>query len=67
MVRERYAPQALSLDETDGVSFEFAEWRFNLRLSNTESLIRLNVESRARVDLLQARTAEILSLLDGMA
>jgi len=67
MVRARYAPLALSLDETDGVSFEFAEWRFNLRLSNTESLIRLNVESRARVDLLQARTAEILSLLDGMA
>jgi len=66
-VRERYGPQALSLDETDGVSFEFAEWRFNLRLSNTEPLIRLNVESRARADLMQARTAEILSLLDAMA
>jgi phosphomannomutase len=66
-VRERYAPQALSLDETDGVSFEFAQWRFNLRLSNTEPLIRLNVESRARADLMQARTAEILSLLDAMA
>ncbi len=67
MVRERYAPQALLLDETDGVSFEFAEWRFNLRLSNTEPLIRLNVESRASMELMQARTAEILGLLDEMA
>jgi phosphomannomutase/phosphomannomutase/phosphoglucomutase len=65
-VRERYAPQALLLDETDGVSFEFAEWRFNLRLSNTEPLIRLNVESRGRADVMQARTTEILGLLDKM-
>jgi phosphomannomutase len=67
LVRERYASQALALEETDGVSFEFAEWRFNLRLSNTEPLIRLNVESRARPDLMRARTAEILNLLDEMA
>ena len=65
-VRERYAPQALLLDETDGVSFEFADWRFNLRLSNTEPLIRLNVESRGRADVMQARTTEILGLLDEM-
>ena len=64
-VRERYAPLALALDETDGVSFEFAEWRFNLRLSNTEPLIRLNVESRANVGLMEAKTAELLALVDG--
>ena len=46
---QRYAPQALHLDRTDGVSFEFPEWRFNLRTSNTEPLIRLNVEARGSV------------------
>jgi phosphomannomutase len=59
----RYAPQALSLDRTDGVSFEFPDWRFNLRSSNTEPLIRLNVEARGSVTLMQAKTAELLNLL----
>jgi len=63
-VREIYAPQALSLDETDGVSFEFADWRFNLRLSNTEPLIRLNVESRGDVGVMEGRTADLLRVLD---
>ncbi|MEO7386095.1 MAG: phosphomannomutase [Gammaproteobacteria bacterium] len=62
-VRDIYAPQALSLDETDGISFEFPEWRFNLRVSNTEPLIRLNVESRADVALMEAKTAELLDFL----
>ncbi len=65
MVRKRYGPLALALDETDGVSFEFAEWRFNLRLSNTEPLIRLNVESRGNVALLEEKTAELLAVIDG--
>jgi phosphomannomutase len=59
----RYAPQATVLDRTDGVSFEFADWRFNLRSSNTEPLIRLNVEARGSVDLLRAKTGELLDLL----
>jgi phosphomannomutase len=63
-VREVYAPHALAIDETDGVSFEFAEWRFNLRLSNTEALIRLNVETRASTGLLATRTEDILRLID---
>lgn len=46
-VRTAYEPQALSVDETDGISLEFADWRFNLRSSNTEPVVRLNVESRA--------------------
>ncbi len=66
-VRDVYAPQALAMDETDGVSFEFAEWRFNLRLSNTEALIRLNVESRANPDLLRNKTREVLQLVDHFA
>ncbi len=60
---ERYAPQALTLDRTDGVSFEFPDWRFNLRTSNTEPLIRLNVEARGSAHLMQAKTAELLGLL----
>ena len=59
----RYSPRALVLDRTDGVSFEFADWRFNLRSSNTEPLIRLNVEARGSVDLLRAKTDELLALL----
>ena len=59
----RYAPQAVILDRIDGVSFEYADWRFNLRTSNTEPLIRLNVEARGSVKLLQDKTAELLSLL----
>jgi phosphomannomutase len=59
----RYAPQAIVLDRTDGVSFEFADWRFNLRSSNTEPLIRLNVEARGSADLMHAKTRELLALL----
>jgi phosphomannomutase/phosphomannomutase/phosphoglucomutase len=60
---QRYAAQALALDRTDGLSFEFPEWRFNLRTSNTEPLIRLNVEARGSVPLMHAKTAELLDLL----
>jgi len=59
----RYAPQALLLDRTDGVSFEFPDWRFNLRTSNTEPLIRLNVEARGSIELMNAKTEECLSML----
>jgi len=58
-----YAPQALHLDRTDGLSLEFPRWRFNLRPSNTEPVLRLNVETRADQVLLQEKTAEILRLL----
>jgi phosphomannomutase len=64
LIRERYGPEALSVDETDGLSFEFADWRFNLRMSNTEPVIRLNVETRADRLLLDQCTTEILTLLD---
>jgi len=59
----RYAPEASLLDRTDGVSFEFRDWRFNLRTSNTEPLIRLNVEARGSAVLMHAKTEECLSLL----
>jgi phosphomannomutase len=62
-VEARYGKEALVVDRTDGVSFEFPTWRFNLRTSNTEPLIRLNVEARGSVPLMQAKTEEVLGLL----
>lgn len=59
----RYRDDALAVDYTDGISVEFADWRFNLRCSNTEPVVRLNVESRANAGLMKVRTREILELL----
>jgi phosphomannomutase/phosphomannomutase/phosphoglucomutase len=64
-VQQNYQARAKSIDYTDGLSMEFERWRFNLRGSNTEPLVRLNVESRADAALMQEKTAEILRLLDG--
>jgi phosphomannomutase len=64
-VIDRYAPLALSHDRTDGDSLSFADWRFNLRRSNTESLVRLNVESRGDADLVARQVAAISTLLEG--
>ncbi len=64
-VLETYQEEALSMDHTDGISLEFEHWRFNLRSSNTEPLVRLNVESRGDSDLMKQQTASILSILDG--
>jgi phosphomannomutase len=64
-VQKVYEKSARSVDFTDGLSMEFADWRFNLRGSNTEPLVRLNVESRANEPLMQEKTRELLALLDG--
>ncbi|MDS4068569.1 MAG: phosphomannomutase, partial [Candidatus Competibacter sp.] len=60
-----YADRQPALDQTDGVSLEFPDWRFNLRSSNTEPLLRLNVETRGDPDLLERRTAELRALIGG--
>ena len=62
-IQQHYAPQAISVDFTDGLSMEFDQWRLNLRSSNTEPLIRLNVETRGSVDLLKRRTDAVLARL----
>jgi len=62
-MRQRYEKSARSIDFTDGLSMEFADWRFNLRGSNTEPLVRLNVESRASEPLMRAKTEELLEAL----
>lgn len=62
-VLSSYRDDALDIDYTDGIGVEFAEWRFNLRSSNTEPVVRLNVESRSDVALMQQKTEEILAIL----
>jgi phosphomannomutase len=64
-VEAEYTPRAIAVDRTDGLSCEFLAWRFNLRSSNTEPLLRLNVESRGDEALMRAKTAELLALLGG--
>jgi phosphomannomutase len=64
LVEQRYAAEAVSVDHTDGLSVEFEKWRFNLRMSNTEPVVRLNVESRADPQLMRAMTDELLKLVD---
>jgi phosphomannomutase len=63
-VRAHFEAEALSTDITDGISMEFADWRFNLRMSNTEPVVRLNLETRADKVLLAKREAELLCLLE---
>ena len=54
------------IDRTDGLSVDFADWRFNLRKSNTEPVIRLNVESRGDMALMQEKTDTILKFVDAL-
>jgi len=63
-IENKYAESARGMDRTDGLSLDMGSWRFNLRQSNTEPVIRLNVESRADRALMEKKTAEILELLD---
>ena len=58
-----YAALGARFDRTDGLGVELERWRFNIRSSNTEPLVRLNVESRADPALLQAKTDEVLSMI----
>jgi phosphomannomutase len=62
-VEEKYLPASLSVDRQDGISVDMGEWRFSLRKSNTEPLVRLNVESRQDRQLMEEKTAELLSLI----
>jgi phosphomannomutase len=64
-VLSAYRADAFSLDETDGVSLAFNNWRFNLRRSNTEPLVRLNVEGKGEVNALQAHVSAIADALGG--
>ncbi|MBT8080426.1 MAG: phosphomannomutase [Gammaproteobacteria bacterium] len=63
-LRQHFADDALEVDDTDGYSFEFADWRFNIRMSNTEPVVRLNVESRGDSALMQEKTRAVLDILE---
>jgi phosphomannomutase/phosphomannomutase/phosphoglucomutase len=65
-VQQHYSSQALNVDFTDGLSMEFAQWRLNLRSSNTEPLVRLNVEARGSEALMREKTAEVLRLMESV-
>lgn len=61
---DTYAGDALTVDHTDGLSVEYENWRFNLRKSNTEPVVRLNVETRGNESLMQEKTAELIALME---
>jgi len=60
-LKEKYSDGMI--DELDGLSVEFPDWRFNIRKSNTEPLLRLNVESKGSKDLMQKKTNELLKII----
>lgn len=62
-VKNAYAPDAVSVSDLDGISIEYPNWRFNLRSSNTEPVVRLNLETKGDKALMDAKTKEILALL----
>lgn len=63
-VEEHFADWNPAIDRTDGISLEFANWRFNLRSSNTEPLLRLNVEAKGNAALVADRVAEIERIVE---
>ncbi len=63
-VLQHYAGKSPVVDRTDGIGVEFKDWRFNLRGSNTEPLLRLNVEARGDRELMRKRTAELRALIE---
>jgi phosphomannomutase len=63
-VEAAYRSEASLVEHVDGLSMDLAGWRFNLRMSNTEPVVRLNVESRGDAALMKAKTAELLGLID---
>ena len=59
-----YAQGAKTIEHMDGLSLSYDDWRFNLRMSNTEPVVRLNVESRGDEALMRSKTQELLAIID---
>ncbi|NLO28410.1 MAG: phosphomannomutase [Actinobacteria bacterium] len=64
VIKETYGPGSLKVDDLDGLSIEFPEWRFNVRMSNTEPVVRVNIETRGDKGLLERKTREVLGTLE---
>ena len=62
-MESHYQSAAEAVDHTDGLSMSFGDWRFNVRMSNTEPVVRLNVETRGDVDLMATKRDELLALI----
>ncbi len=62
-VEANYESKAETVDHIDGLSMSFGDWRFNLRMSNTEPVVRLNVESRGDFALMEEKRDELLGLM----
>lgn len=65
-IEEQFVVDGAVVDRTDGLSIEFADWRFNVRTSNTEPLLRLNVESRGDAGLMRQKTEELLAIIEAV-
>ena len=63
-VEAYYAQGCSHIAHVDGLSIEFEDWRFNLRMSNTEPVVRLNVETRGDVRRMEQKTEELLRFID---
>src|SRR6266571_3985940 len=63
-LEERYSREAESVDHLDGLTFDYGDWWFNVRPSNTEPLLRVNVEARTRT-LMEQKRDDILALIRG--
>jgi len=64
-VREAFEPEAISADKMDGLGFDMGQWRFNLRSSNTEPVVRLNVEARGDTELVVEGVERVKRVLLG--
>lgn len=62
-LEQKYGNTAKQVEHIDGLGIDYDDWRFNLRASNTEPLIRLNVESRGNRVLLKEKTKELLDFI----
>lgn len=62
-IEAAYAPKARARDDLDGLSLDFGDWRFNLRSSNTEPLLRLNIEARGQQNLVDRAVADISAMI----
>ena len=62
-IEKHYSEAALNVDHTDGISISYSDWRFNLRSSNTEPVVRLNVESKGDSQLMNEKTQELLKMI----
>ena len=60
-----YGPEAIQMTHVDGLSVEYDDWRFNVRTSNTEPVVRLNVETRGDVALMLEKRDELVAHLGG--